>query len=149
MTTTRNRVEVMHGANLDMLASRDPEHYGDFSLTELEGRIEGWERGAGLNAMFFQTNHEGEFIERLHRVPETADAVIVNAGSWTHYSWAIRDALELAGVPAVEVHLSDVMAREEWRHFSVFDGLVLGAISGKGPEGYREALGLLAKELGA
>ena len=149
MTTTRNRVEVMHGANLDMLASRDPEHYGDFSLTELEGRIEGWAREAGLNAMFFQTNHEGEFIEHLHRVPETADAVILNAGSWTHYSWAIRDALELAAVPAVEVHLSDVMSREEWRRFSVFDGLVLGAISGKGPDGYREALELLQTELGA
>ena len=149
MTTTHNRVEVMHGANLDMLASRDPEHYGDFSLTELEGRIESWAREVGLNARFFQTNHEGEFIEHLHRAPETADAVILNAGSWTHYSWAIRDALELAGLPAVEVHLSDVMSREEWRHFSVFDGLVLGAISGKGPEGYREALGLLAGELGA
>ena len=149
MTTTRNRVEVMHGANLDMLASRDPEHYGDFSLTELEGRIEGWAREAGLNALFFQTNHEGEFIEHLHRVPETADAVIVNAGSWTHYSWAIRDALELAAVPAVEVHLSDVMSREEWRRFSVFDGLVLGAISGKGPDGYRDALELIRTELGA
>ena len=149
MTTTHNRVEVMHGANLDMLASRDPEHYGDFSLTELEGRIESWAREVGLNARFFQTNHEGEFIEHLHRAPETADAVLLTAGSWTHYSWAIRDALELAGLPAVEVHLSDVMSREEWRHFSVFDGLVLGAISGKGPEGYREALGLLAGELGA
>ena len=149
MTTTRNRVEVMHGANLDMLASRDPEHYGTFSLRELESRIEGWAREVGLSTMFFQTNHEGEFIERLHRVPESADAVIVNAGSWTHYSWAIRDALELASVPAVEVHLSDVMAREEWRHFSVFDGLVLGAISGKGPDGYREALSLIATELGA
>ena len=149
MTTTRNRVEVMHGANLDMLASRDPEHYGDFSLTELEGWIEGWAREAGLNALFFQSNHEGEFIEHLHRVPETADGLIINAGSWTHYSWAIRDALELAEVPAVEVHLSDVMSREEWRRFSVFDGLVLGAISGKGPDGYRDALGLLATELGA
>ena len=149
MTTTRNRVEVMHGANLDKLAARDPTHYGDASLTELEAKIEGWAREAGLTAFFFQTNHEGEFIEHLHRVPETADALIVNAGSWTHYSWAIRDALELAAVPAVEVHLSDVMAREEWRHFSVFDGLVLAAISGKGPEGYREALGLIATELGA
>ena len=149
MTTTRNRVEVMHGANLDMLASRDPEHYGNLSLTELEGRISGWAREVGLNARFFQTNHEGEFIEHLHRVPETADAVILNAGSWTHYSWAIRDALELASVPAVEVHLSDVMAREEWRRFSVFEGLVVGAISGKGPDGYREALGVLAGELGA
>jgi len=149
VTTTRNRVEVMHGANLDMLASRDPEHYGNLSLTELEGRISGWAREVGLNARFFQTNHEGEFIEHLHRVPETADAVILNAGSWTHYSWAIRDALELASVPAVEVHLSDVMAREEWRRFSVFEGLVVGAISGKGPDGYREALGVLAGELGA
>ena len=149
MTISHNRIEVMHGANLDMLAGRDPDHYGGFSLTELEARISGWARDAGLNARFFQTNHEGEFIEHLHRVPETADAVILNAGSWTHYSWAIRDALELAGVPAVEVHLSDVMAREEWRHFSVFDGLVLAAISGKGAEGYREALDVLARELGA
>ena len=139
----------MHGANLDMLASRDPDHYGGLGLTELEGRIEGWALEAGLNARFFQTNHEGEFIEHLHKMPEMADGVIVNAGSWTHYSWAIRDALELASVPAVEVHLSDVMSREEWRHFSVFDGLVLAAISGKGPDGYREALGLLATELGA
>jgi 3-dehydroquinate dehydratase II len=149
VTTTHNRIEVMHGANLDMLASRDPGHYGGLSLTELESRIERWARDAGLTARFFQTNHEGEFIEHLHRVPDTADAVIVNAGSWTHYSWAIRDALELAAVPAVEVHLSDVMAREEWRHFSVFDGLVLAAISGKGAEGYREALDVLARELGA
>ena len=149
MAITRNRIEVMHGANLDMLATRDPEHYGGHSLTELEGRIDRWAREAGLNARFFQTNHEGEFIEHLHRVPETSDAVILNAGSWTHYSWAIRDALELASVPAVEVHLSDVMAREEWRHFSVFEGLVLRAISGKGAEGYREALEVLAKELSA
>jgi 3-dehydroquinate dehydratase II len=149
MPTTRNRVEVMHGANLDMLSRRDPEHYGAFSLAELEGKISRWAEEAGLNARFFQTNHEGEFIEHLHRVPETADAVIVNAGSWTHYSWAIRDALELAAVPAVEVHISDVMSREEWRHFSVFGGLVLGAISGKGQDGYREALGLIATELGA
>lgn len=138
----------MHGANLDMLSNRDPEHYGRFNLSELEQQISRWAGERGLDARFFQTNHEGDFIEHLHRVPETADAVIVNAGSWTHYSWAIRDALELAGVPAVEVHISDVMAREEWRHFSVFDGLVLGAISGKGMDGYNEALGLIAEELG-
>ena len=96
----------------------------------------------------FQTNHEGEFIERLHRAPELADALIINAGSWTHYSWAIRDALELAKLPAVEIHISDVMSREEWRHHSVFDGLVLTAISGKGLDGYKEALEVVAKELG-
>ena len=149
MTTTRNRVMIMHGANLDMLSKRSPEHYGGFSFSELEGKIDGWAREAGLNARFFQTNHEGDLIEELHRVPEMADAVILNAGSWTHYSWAIRDALELASVPAVEVHISDVMSREEWRHFSVFEGLVLAAISGKGQDGYREALGLIATELGA
>ena len=146
--TSRNRVEVMHGANLDMLSRRDPEHYGSLNLAELEHQIRRWARELGLDARCFQTNHEGEFIEHLHRLPEMADSVIVNAGSWTHYSWAIRDALELAALPAVEVHISDVMAREEWRHVSVFDGLVLAAISGKGKDGYREALELLAKELG-
>jgi 3-dehydroquinate dehydratase II len=138
----------MHGANLDVLGRRDPEHYGTFTLSELEHQIRRWAREFDLEARQFQTNHEGEFIEHLHRLPELADAVIINAGSWSHYSWAIRDALELAKLPAVEVHISDVMSREEWRRFSVFDGLVLDKISGKGQEGYREALQLIAKELG-
>jgi 3-dehydroquinate dehydratase-2 len=141
-------VEIMHGANLDVLGRRDPEHYGSFTLAELEHRIRRWARELDLDVRFFQTNHEGEFIEHLHRLPEMADAVVVNAGSWTHYSWAIRDALELAKLPAVEVHISDVMSREEWRHFSVFDGLVLRAISGKAQDGYHEALELIATELG-
>jgi len=146
--TSRNRVEIMHGANLDVLGRRDPEHYGSFTLAELEHRIRRWARELDLDVRFFQTNHEGEFIEHLHRLPEMADAVVVNAGSWTHYSWAIRDALELAKLPAVEVHISDVMSREKWRHFSVFDGLVLRAISGKAQDGYHEALELIATELG-
>jgi 3-dehydroquinate dehydratase II len=141
-------VEIMHGANLDVLGRRDPEHYGSFTLAELEHQIRRWARDLDLDVRFFQTNHEGEFIEHLHRLPEAVDAVVVNAGSWTHYSWAIRDALELAKMPAVEVHISDVMSREKWRHFSVFDGLVLGAISGKGRDGYQEALELIATELG-
>ena len=87
-------------------------------------------------------------VEHLHRASEVADAIVINAGAWTHYSWAIRDALEVADLPAVEVHISDVMAREEWRHFSVFDGLVAGVVSGKGPDGYKEALELLKSELG-
>ncbi|MSO41872.1 MAG: 3-dehydroquinate dehydratase [Solirubrobacterales bacterium] len=131
-----------------MLKLRDPEHYGDFSLDELEAQIKSWARELGLEPSFFQTNHEGEYVERLHRLPETAGAAILNPGSWTHYSWAIRDALELAGLPAVEVHLSDVESREEWRRHSVLDGLVIGVVSGKGPEGYREALKLVADELG-
>ena len=146
--SSRNRVQVLHGINLDQLGRRDPEHYGTVTLSELERKVRGWARELDLEASFFQTNHEGEFVEYLHRLPEVADAAIINAAAWTHYSWAIRDALDLARVPAVEVHLSDVMAREKWRRFSVFDGLVLAVISGKGQDGYREALELLAKELG-
>ena len=147
--TARNRVEVLHGVNFDVLERRDPEIYGGLSLTELENRVKHWARELELESMFFQTNSEGEFVEHLHRLPETADAVVVNAGAWTHYSYAIGDALELAALPAVEVHLSDVEAREDWRRVSVFEGNVLAKVSGKGPEGYREALEILAGELGA
>jgi 3-dehydroquinate dehydratase-2 len=148
-TGSRNRVAVLHGANLDQLGGRDPEHYGDLSLAQIQREVRGWGRDLGLEAIFFQTNHEGEFIEYLHRLPETADGAIINAGAWTHYSYAIRDALEFAGLPVIEVHLSDVMKREKWRHHSVFEDLdlVLAAISGKKVEGYKEALEILAEKL--
>src|SRR3954451_14817925 len=150
MPTTRNRVEVLHGVNFDMLGSRDRLIYGDFTLPELEVRIKRFAKELRLEPSFFQTNHEGEFVEHLHRLPDRADAAIVNAGAWTHYSWAIRDALDLTGVPIVEVHLSDISKREERRRHSVFQGLdnVFGQIYGKGPDGYREALELIAKRLG-
>ena len=147
--SARNRVEVMHGVNFDVLERRDPEIYGGISLTELENRIKHWARDLDLEARFFQSNSEGEFVEHLHRLPEVADAAVINAGAWTHYSRAIGDALELARVPAVEIHISDVEGREDWRSVSVFDGVVLTKISGKGPDGYREALELIARELGA
>ncbi len=149
VTTTRNRVAVLHGVNFDILDRRDPEVYGGLSLAQLEQRISGWARELGLEPIFFQTNHEGEFVEYLHRLPDLADSSLVNAGAWTHYSRAIADALDVARLPAVEVHLSDVENRDDWRRDSVFDGLVLAKISGKGPDGYREALELLARELGA
>jgi 3-dehydroquinate dehydratase II len=149
MTATRNRVAVLHGVNFDVLDRRDPEVYGGLALTEMEQRITGWARERGLEAIFFQTNHEGEFVEYLHRVPDVADAVILNAGAWTHYSRAIGDALAIAMLPAVEVHLSDVESREDWRRVSVFEGLTLAKVSGKGADGYREALDALARELGA
>ena len=150
MTTTHNRVEVLHGVNFDVLGRRERDIYGDFSLPELEVRIKRFARELNLEASFFQTNHEGEFVEYLHRLPERADAAIVNAGAWTHYSWAIRDAIELTGVPFVEVHLSDISEREEWRRHSVFEGveLLVGQIYGKGPEGYKEGLELIAERLG-
>lgn len=148
MTSTHNRVAVLHGVNFDVLERRDPEIYGGLSLSELEQRIQSAAREIGLEAIFFQTNSEGEFAEYLHRAPELADAIVVNAGAWTHYSRAIADALELTGLPAVEVHLSDVESRQGWRRESVFDGLVLAKVSGKGPDGYRVALATLARQLG-
>jgi 3-dehydroquinate dehydratase-2 len=149
MTTAHNRVEVLHGVNLDALGRRDPEHYGSLTLAELQTQIKRYGRDLDLEVAFFQTNNEGEYVERLHRLPEVADAAVLNPGAWTHYSYAIRDALEIADLPAVEVHLSDVGAREEWRRTSVLEGLVLGAVAGKGAEGYREALAMLRERLGA
>ncbi|HEX7280010.1 MAG TPA: type II 3-dehydroquinate dehydratase [Solirubrobacterales bacterium] len=147
MTSVRNRVAVLHGVNFDVLEKRPTEIYGGLSLSQLEAKISGWAHEFGLEPIYFQTNSEGEFCEYLHRSADLADSVIVNAGAWTHYSRAIADALELTGLPAVEVHLSDVEARDDWRKLSVFDGLVAAKVSGKGPDGYREALELLATKL--
>ncbi|MGZ5356281.1 MAG: type II 3-dehydroquinate dehydratase [Solirubrobacterales bacterium] len=149
-SSSHNRVEVLHGVNFDMLGSRDPLHYGGLTLSELEVKIKRFATDLGIEVQFFQTNSEGEYVERLHRLPEMADAAIINPGAWTHYSWAIRDALEFSGVPAVEIHLSDVSKREEFRKISVFDGLEsrIGRVYGKGPDGYREALEIVAGHLG-
>jgi 3-dehydroquinate dehydratase-2 len=146
---TRNRVEVMHGVNLGELGRRDPEHYGGLGFSELEIRIGEFGRELGLELTFFQTNHEGEFVERLHRLEGLVDGIVLNPGAWTHYSWAIHDALELTGLPAVEVHLSDVDAREQWRRVSVVRDLCVASVAGKGIEGYREALGALRQALEA
>ena len=146
--TAHNRVEVLHGVNLDMLGKRPSEHYGELTLPELETQIKRFGRDLDLEVAFFQTNHEGDYVERLHRLPEVADAAVLNPGAWTHYSYAIRDALETAALPAVEVHLSAVDEREEWRRRSVLDGLVLERVTGKGADGYGDALERLRKELG-
>lgn len=143
----RNRVEVMHGVNLDQLGRRDPEQYGTLTLPELEREVGEWARELGLQARFFQTNHEGEFVEHLHRLEGMSDALILNPGAWTHYAWAIRDALEIAELPAIEVHLSDVGAREEWRRESVIRPLCLATVAGHGVEGYRAALERIREEL--
>ena len=143
----RNRIEVMHGVNLDQLGRRDPAQYGTLTIDQLELRIGSVADELGLVTRFFRTNHEGEFVERLHRVEGLADGLVLNPGAWTHYSYAIRDALELAGLPAVEVHLSDVDNREEWRRKSVIAELCIARVTGKGPEGYRDALERLREEL--
>jgi 3-dehydroquinate dehydratase II len=147
MTASGHRVEVMHGVNLDQLGRRDPLLYGTLTLPELEQRIAGEAGELGLSTRFFQTNHEGAFVEHLHGLRGEADALLLNPGSWTHYAWAIRDALEIAALPAVEIHLSDVQHREPFRRISVIGDLCVHSVSGRGPDGYREALERLREEL--
>jgi 3-dehydroquinate dehydratase-2 len=145
---SHNRVEIMHGVNLDQLGRRPAQHYGTLSFTELEFKIERFAGELGLQVRFFQSNAESEFVEHLHRLEGLSDGIVLNPGAWTHYSYAIRDALEIAGLPAVEVHLSDVANREEWRRTSVIRELCLASVSGEGPDGYRSALERLRPELG-
>jgi 3-dehydroquinate dehydratase-2 len=147
MTSVLNRIEVMHGVNLDQLGRRDAAHYGTFTYLELERYISGIADELGLQTRFFQSNHEGEFVEHLHGLDGLDDGVILNPGAWTHYSYAIRDALELTALPAVEIHLSDVDSREEWRRKSVIVDLCIGRVAGKGRDGYRDALQLLQIKL--
>jgi 3-dehydroquinate dehydratase II len=136
----RNRVAVMHGVNLDMLDRRPAEHYGGLTFTRLETRIDHFARELGLDARFFQTNHEGEYVEELHKASDYADALLLNPGAWTHYAWSLRDAVELTGLPAVEVHLSDVKQREPFRAVSVLADVCVASVSGQGVDGYRAAL---------
>jgi 3-dehydroquinate dehydratase II len=139
----RNRVEIMHGVNFDVLEVRDASVYGGLTLTELEVRVKRFAHELGLEASFSQTNHEGEFCETLHQARDVADGLVLNPGAWTHYSYAIRDAIELTGLPAVEVHISDIESREDWRGKSVIREVCIGHVQGKGIDGYREALELL------
>ena len=137
----------MHGVNLDQLGRRDPGHYGSLTLTELELFVADEGAELGLVTRFFQSNFEGAFVEHLHGLVGLADGLVLNPGAWTHYAWAIRDAVELTGLPAVEVHLSNVEAREPFRRVSVLDGLCRARVFGKGPDGYRDALSILREEL--
>ena len=141
------QVLVLNGVNLDMLGRRDPQLYGGLSINELETRIYEWAQELTLTVRCRQTNSEGEYIEWIHDAYGDVDGVIVNPGAWSHYSYAIRDALELFDVPLVEVHLSNLDEREEWRRHSVISDLVQHRILGKGPEGYREALAWLRERI--
>jgi 3-dehydroquinate dehydratase II len=140
----RNRVEVMHGVNFDVLGRRPAAHYGGLTLNQLEVQVQRFARQLDLVVTFAQTNHEGEFCEALHQT--NANGLVLNPGAWTHYSWAIRDALEVTALPAVEVHLSAVDEREEWRRVSVVRDLCIGTVQGRGVDGYRDALELLKEE---
>src|SRR5215467_6902458 len=139
------QVLVLNGVNLDMLGRRDPKLYGGLSLNELETRIYEWAHELTLTVRCRQTNSEGEYIGWIHDAYDDADAVVVNPGAWSHYSYAIHDALEILEVPVVEVHLSNIEEREEWRRTSVISDVVTHRVIGKGPAGYRAALEYLAK----
>jgi 3-dehydroquinate dehydratase-2 len=137
------RVLVLNGVNLDVLDRRDATMYGGLSLSELETKIYAWARELGATARCRQTNSEGQYVEWCHEALEWADGVVANPGAWSHYSYAIHDALELLDVPLVEVHLSNIERREDWRRHSVIAPLAAKRILGKGPDGYHEALEFL------
>ena len=139
MKSRSKRIVVLHGANLDLLGERPVEHYGTITLPALERLIAEEAVRSGWECLCLQTNHEGTYIEYVHE-HRHEDALLVNPGAWTHYSYAIRDALELVTCPIAEVHLSDISSREEWRRHSVISPVASFTISGKGPEGYLEAV---------
>ena len=142
----RNRVAVLHGVNLGALDRRPAEHYGGLTFTQLEKVIAKFGRELGLQCNFFQSDHEGEFVQELHKTSDYADGVVLNPGAWTHYAWSLRDAVEICGLPVIEVHLSDVDSREAFRHLSVLEGVRAGRVSGHGVDGYREALEMLKEQ---
>lgn len=139
------RIAVLNGVNLDVIGKRDPELYGGLGIRQLEARIFEWAAELELNVLCRQTNNEGDYIGWCHEALDWADGVVLNPGAWTHYSYALRDAVELIKAPVVEVHLSNVDQREEWRRKSVISDLAAKRVIGKGPDGYREALAYLAE----
>jgi 3-dehydroquinate dehydratase-2 len=141
----RVRVAVLNGVNLDVIGRRDPDLYGGLTLTQLESKIYGWAKELELHVECRQTNSEGEYVDWCHDALDWAAGAVLNPGAWSHYSYAIHDAVELFEVPVVEVHLSNVEQREEWRRSSVISHLAAVRVLGKGPEGYREALEYLSR----
>ena len=139
MSRGDDRLVVLHGANLDLLGERPVEHYGTITLRALEELVCDEARRLGWRCLCLHTNHEGSYIELIHKHRHEG-ALIVNPGAWSHYSYAIRDAIEVVRCPVAEVHLSDISAREEWRRFSVNSAVVSFSIAGQGPAGYVEAV---------
>ena len=135
------KILMLHGVNHDMFGKRDPVQYGTITLAEINERLQTLGAELGAQVACFQTNHEGEMCERIHQAfADGVDAVLINAGAWTHYSYGIRDALAILTCPIVELHMSNIHAREEFRHKSVFAEVVAGQISGFGVNSYLLAL---------
>jgi 3-dehydroquinate dehydratase-2 len=142
------QILVLHGINLNMFGKRDPSVYGTASLTDINAALQKRALELKVSLTCFQTNHEGEMVERIHKAFEDQiDAVVINAGAWTHYSYGIRDALAILKCPVIEVHMSNIHARETFRHKSVFADLAQGQISGLGVESYLAGLNAAAEIL--
>jgi 3-dehydroquinate dehydratase-2 len=137
------KVLVLNGINLNMFGKRDPKQYGTVTLAQIDAQLQALGKELGAEVECFQTNHEGEMADRIHRAhADGTDAVLINAGAWTHYSYGLRDALAILGCPIVEVHMSNIHAREPFRHLSVLAEIAKGQIAGFGVESY--LLGLRA-----
>jgi len=137
------KILVLHGVNFNMFGKRDPAQYGTITLDEINKKLKELAKELGVKLETFQTNHEGAMCEKIHQAhQEKVDAVVINAGAWTHYSYALRDALAILKVPIIEVHMSNIHAREEFRHHSVISSIAKGQIAGFGVQSY--LLGLRA-----
>lgn len=136
----KKKIFVIHGPNLNMLGIREPEIYGTLTMDEINASLAELAKSLNVELDFFQSNSEGALIDKIHSAYQNADGIIINPGAYTHYSYAIRDALSAVMLPAIEVHLSDINAREEFRRISVTKPVCKAQISGLGKEGYLLAL---------
>lgn len=141
------RVLVMNGPNLNLLGTRETEVYGTTTLGDIEGLIVARAAEIGVDVTFYQSNHEGSLIDQLHEARGTCNGVVLNPGAYTHYSYAIRDAIAAIGLPVIEVHLSDITSREDFRAISVTAPVCIGQVSGLGPDSYLEGLQRLVSHL--
>lgn len=145
------KILVLHGINLNMFGKRDPAQYGSVTLQQIDEQLGDLASELNVTVECFQTNHEGEMVEKIHKAhEERIDAVVINAGAWTHYSYGIMDAMAILTAPVIEVHMSHVHSREEFRHFSIFSNIARGQISGFGVNSYllglRVAVDILSEE---